>query len=45
MRGWRVCDVIESLINRTSASASKVKTLSGELTETKPALTISDVTL
>ena len=41
--GWRVRDVIESLINRTSASESKVKTLSGELTEAKHALTISDV--
>ena len=41
--GWRVRDVIESLNNRTSASESKVKTLSGELTEAKHALTISDV--
>ena len=36
-------DVIESLISRTSASESRVKTLSGELTESKYALTISDV--
>ena len=43
MSGWRVRDVIESLINRTSASGSQVKTLSGELTEAKHALTISDV--
>ena len=41
--GWRVRDVIESLINRTSASESKVKTFSGESTEAKHALTISDV--
>ena len=43
MSGGRVRDVIESLINRTSASESKVKTLLGELTEAKHALTISDV--
>ena len=36
-------DVIESLVNRTSAPESKVKALSGELTEAKHALTISDV--
>ena len=41
--GWRVCDVIESLINRTCASESKVKKLLGELTEAKHTLTISDV--
>ena len=41
--GWRVRNVIESLLNRTSASESKVKTLSGELTEAKHALTISEV--
>ena len=43
--GWRVRDVIESLINRTSASQWKMKTLSGELTEAKHALTTSDVKL
>ena len=41
--GWRVRDVIESLVHRTSASESKVQTLSGELTGAKHALTISDV--
>ena len=41
--GWRVRDVIESAISRTSASESRVKTLSGELTEAKHALKISDV--
>ena len=41
--GWRVRDVIESLINRTSVSESRVKTFSGALTEAKHALTISDV--
>ena len=40
---WRVRDVIESLSSRTSASESRVKTLSGDLTEAKHALTISDV--
>ena len=40
---WRVRDFIESLVHRTGASESKVKTLSGELTEAKHALTISDV--
>ena len=43
VRGWRVRDVIESLTNRTSASESKMKTLSGEVTEAKHALTISNV--
>ena len=43
MNGWRVRDVIELLLHHTSASDSKVKTLSGELTEAKHALTISDV--
>ena len=43
MNGSRVRDVIESLVHHKSASASKVKTLSGELTEAKHALTISDV--
>ena len=38
-----VRDVIESTVHRTSASGSKVKTLSGELTEAKHALKISDV--
>ena len=41
--GWRVRDVIESLANRTSASELKVKTSSGEFTEAKHALKISDV--
>ena len=40
---WRVRVVIDSLLHRTSASESKVKTLSGELTEAKHSLTISDV--
>ena len=39
----RVRDVIESLVYRTSASESKVKTLSGGLTKSKHAVTISDV--
>ena len=43
VNGWRVRDVIELLVHRTSASDSKVKKLSGELTEAKHSLTISDV--
>ena len=43
MTGWRVRDVVESLVHRTSAFESKVKTLSGELMEAKHALTILDV--
>ena len=41
--GWRVRDVIESLVHHTSASESKVKTLSGKVTQAKHALKISDV--
>ena len=43
MSVWRVRDVIGALVHRTSASESKVKTLSGALTEAKHALSISDV--
>ena len=43
VNGSRVRDVIELLVHRTSASESMVKTLSGELTDAKHALTISGV--
>ena len=40
--GWRLCGVIEFLVYLTSASQSKLKTLSVELNEAKRSLAISD---